>query len=151
MLLAYSVKQQQTDFGGREAARAVQHVALEGLGAAAPRGRGDTVGVEQSRRAAALSVYLIGDASHATLPHQGQGSSLAFEDAEALAAMLAELEDGSAAAVEGQTSARHECSTHASRVMARAANYAKGEKCDALRFSQLMLKYKGINDLRQPG
>lgn len=35
----------------------------------------------------------------------------------------------------------------ASRVMAKPANYGAGEKGDALRFSQFILKYKGIADL----
>lgn len=99
-------------------------------------------------------VYLVGDASHATLPHQGQGASLAFEDAEALATMLADLDDASPTTIGRALHATSVLRTpriraiqHASRVMARPADYAKGEKGDALRFSQLMLKYKGISDL----
>ena len=35
---------------------------------------------------------LVGDAAHPMLPHQGQGGAMAFEDAEALAVVLANLE-----------------------------------------------------------
>ncbi|PWN89752.1 FAD/NAD(P)-binding domain-containing protein [Acaromyces ingoldii] len=96
---------------------------------------------------------LIGDAAHATLPHQGQGASLAFEDAEGLAYLFC---NGSVTPHDVSRvlkkftelrRARVHMIQHFSRVMAKPASYEKGEKLDALRFAAQTLTFKSIAEL----
>ncbi|KAL9932123.1 hypothetical protein V8E36_008895 [Tilletia maclaganii] len=97
---------------------------------------------------------LIGDAAHATLPHQGQGASLAFEDAEGLAYLFKSSDPTFASDIPNTlaffTQVRKErvhAIQHFSRVMAAPANYEKGDKLDALRFAGQTLTYNSISEL----
>lgn len=77
---------------------------------------------------------------------------MAFEDAEALSYVLSSVSSAGSAG-----SGFHKISVtrkdrvrqiqHASRVMAQPADYASGEKLDALKFSSFILKYKGFASL----